>query len=57
MPLRPSTPIRAVIGNFYGEIGAYEKKRKRNRIIESDAQDKLRLLNPPRTHTRASALA
>ena len=57
MPLRPSTPIRAVLGNFYGEIAGYEKKQKASFLKDIDAEDKHRLHNPPRNHTRASALA
>jgi hypothetical protein len=27
-PLRPATPIKAVLGNFYGEIAGYQHKVK-----------------------------
>ena len=35
-PLRPATPIKAVIGNFYGEIAGYEKKLKSSAIRQED---------------------
>jgi len=46
-----------VLGNFYGEIAGYEKKQKQTTLKELDADERQRLMNPPRTHTRASALA
>ena len=56
-PLKPATPIKAVIGNFYGEIAGYEKKLKSSAIRQSDEHNRHKLLNPPKEHTRASAMA
>ena len=56
-PLRPSTPMKAVIGNFYGEIASFEHKLRSTNIRQSDEHFRQSLLNPPRTHTRASAMA
>lgn len=27
LPLRPGTPIKAVLGNLYGEVAAYQKQK------------------------------
>jgi CRISPR/Cas system CMR subunit Cmr6 (Cas7 group RAMP superfamily) len=27
LPLRPGTPIKAVVGNLYGEVAAYQKSK------------------------------
>ena len=35
-PLRPSTPMRAVIGNFYGEIAGFQQKVRVEQIRYSD---------------------
>ena len=35
-PLRPPTPIKAVIGNFYGEISGYQHKVKTQSFRVSD---------------------
>ncbi len=56
-PLRPATPIKAVIGNFYGEIAGFEHKIRTNNQRESDENFRYSMLNPPKTHTRASAMA
>ena len=57
LPLRPPTPIKAVIGNYYGEIAGYELKEKKKNLREMDEQVRVALINPPKSHTRASALA
>ena len=56
-PLRPPTPIKAVIGNFYGEVAGYQHKAKANGIRHSDENFRHLMLNPPKSHTRASAMA
>ena len=56
-PLRPATPIKAVIGNFYGEIADYEKKLRSSAIRQEDEHNRHKMLNPPKEHTRASAMA
>ena len=56
-PLRPSTPIKAVIGNFYGEIAGFEHRVKTTNFRESDENFRVQMMNPPKTHTRASAMA
>ena len=56
-PLRPPTPIKAVIGNFYGEVAGYQHKAKASGIRASDENFRHLMLNPPKTHTRASAMA
>ena len=56
-PLRPGTPIKAVIGNFYGEIAGYQHKVKANNVRYSDNEFRNQMLNPPKAHTRASAMA
>ena len=56
-PLRPGTPIKAVIGNFYGEIAGYQHKVKASDVRQSDHQFRNKMLNPPKAHTRASAMA
>ena len=56
-PLRPPTPIKAVIGNFYGEISGYQHKVKTQSFRVSDEGFRRQMLNPPKTHTRASAMA
>lgn len=56
-PLKPGTPIKAVIGNFYGEIAGYQQTVKSNDIRHSDEHFRKQMLNPPKEHTRASAMA
>lgn len=56
-PLRPGTPIRAVVGNFYGEIAGYQHSIKTKDLRVSDECFRKKMLNPPKTHTRASAMA
>ena len=56
-PLRPPTPIKAVLGNFYGEIAGYQHKVKTQTFRECDDVLRKKMLNPPKTHTRASAMA
>ena len=56
-PLRPATPIKAVIGNFYGEIAGYEKKLRSSAIRQEDEFNRNKMLNPPKEHTRATAMA
>ena len=56
-PLRPATPIKAVIGNFYGEIAGFEHKIRTTNMRESDEGFRQSMLNPPKAHTRASAMA
>jgi hypothetical protein len=56
-PLKPGTPMKAVLGNFYGEIAGFEHKIKTSGIRLSDEHFRKQLLNPPKTHTRASAMA
>ena len=36
LPLRPGTPIKAVIGNLYGEVAAYQKTKYHEK---NDAKD------------------
>lgn len=57
VPLRPPTPIKAVIGNFYGEIAGYGHRTKSSGIRYSDENFRKQMLNPPKEHTRASAMA
>ena len=56
-PLRPATPIKAVIGNFYGEIAGYGNRMKASDLRFSDERFRREMLNPPKSHTRASAMA
>jgi len=56
-PLRPSTPIKAVIGNFYGEIAGFQHTMKTTNFRELDESFRVKMLNPPKSHTRASAMA
>lgn len=56
-PLRPGTPIKAVIGNYYGEIAGYQHRVKTDIFRQSDEGFRVQMLNPPRTHTRATAMA
>jgi len=55
--LRPPTPIKAVIGNFYGEIAGFQHSVKTTGIKHSDAGFRTKMLNPPKSHTRATAMA
>ena len=55
--LRPATPIKAVIGNFYGEIQGFEHKARATGIRCSDEHFRHQMMNPPKSHTRASAMA
>ena len=55
--MRPGTPIKAVLGNFYGEIAGYHHKQRKDELNHNDDIDRERLMNPPRTHTRATAMA
>jgi len=57
LPLRPGTPIKAVLGNLYGEVAAYQKTKYHDRLDAHDQVVKDRLVNPPRNHTRASRMA
>ena len=54
---RPSTPIKAVVGNFYGECAGFLHKAKVHDVRQSDEHFRKLLLSPPKPHTRASALA
>ena len=56
-PLRPPTPVKAVLGNFYGEIQGYEHRAKALDFRKSDEHFRIKMLNPPKSHTRASAMA
>lgn len=56
-PLKPGTPMKAVLGNFYGEIASFEQKIKTTGLQISDEHFRKSLFNPPKTHTRASAMA
>lgn len=56
-PLKPGTPMKAVIGNFYGEIAGYEHMQKTECLRFSDNNFRQQMLNPPKAHTRASAMA
>ena len=57
MPLRPPTPIKAVIGNYYGEVAGYAHRQKTEAIRNYDEEVRVALNNPPKGHTRASAMA
>merc|ERR1712029_392806 len=57
LPLRPGTPIKAVLGNFYGEIAGYQHKVRKEGIEMQNEEENEKILNPPRTHTRATAMA
>lgn len=57
LPLRPGTPIKAVLGNLYGEVAAYQKQKYHDHLDQSDTKVHERLVNPPRNHTRASLAA
>ena len=35
-PLRPSTPIRAVVGNLYGEVASFQNANKAAGFRQSD---------------------
>lgn len=54
---RPSTPMRAVMSNFYGELGAYHHDEREKEIQTIEMTDNDRLKNPPRCPTRASFFA
>ena len=56
-PLRPPTPIKAVLGNFYGEIAGYQHVQKTYTFREEDEHFRKKMLAPPKSHTRASAMA
>ena len=56
-PMRPGTPIKAVLGNLYGEVAAYQKQKYHQRLEFSDSKLQERMVNPPRNHTRASLAA
>ena len=56
-PLKPGTPIKAVVGGFYGEIAGFQHKVKVTDMRQSYENDRRRMLDPPRPHTRASAMA
>jgi len=36
MTNRPSTPMKAVIGNYYGEVGAFHHKQRESQILDLD---------------------
>lgn len=55
--LKPGTPMKAVLGNYYGEIAGYEHRQKTECLRFSDNDFRMKMLNPPKAHTRASALA
>ena len=57
LPLRPSTPIRAVIGNFYGEIAGFEKQKKYEAFKDQTCRELFAQKNPSKSHTRASEFA
>jgi len=49
--------MKAVVGNFYGEVGAFHHKQREMNILTVDQMDRERLANPPRCPTRASVMA
>ena len=55
--LRPSTPIKSVVGNFYGEIQGFAHSIKAQELRHTDEAFRKSMLNPPKAHTRASAMA
>ena len=57
MPLRPPTPMKAVIGNYYGEVAGYQHKQKTQNLRSFDEHIRVAMNNPPKGHTRASAMA
>ena len=57
MPLRPPTPIKAVIGNYYGEVAGYQHSQKTQNLRDYDEHVRVAMNNPPKGHTRASAMA
>ena len=52
MPLRPSTPIKAVIGNFYGSFAAEQKHRAYSNDYKSHVKRK-RMIEKPEKVTEA----
>ena len=56
-PLGPPTPIKAVLGHFYGEIAGYQHEQKTQTFREYDEGFRKKMLAPPKSHTRASAMA
>ena len=57
MPLRPPTPIKAVIGNYYGEVAGYHHSQRTENLRQYDEHVRVAMNNPPKGHTRASAMA
>lgn len=57
MPLRPPTPIKAVIGNYYGEVAGFQHQQKAQAMANYDDEVHVAIQNPPKGHTRASAAA
>ena len=57
MALRPPTPIKAVIGNYYGEVAGYQNREKTQNLRDFDENVRIAMNNPPKSHTRASAMA
>ena len=46
-----------MIGNFYGEIAGFQHRVKTQTFREGDEGFRQKMLNPPKSHTRASAMA
>ena len=45
------------MGNFYGEIAGFQHSVKRKDMAVSDEFFRKKMLDPPKSHTRASAMA
>ena len=57
MPLRPPTPIKAVIGNYYGEVAGFQHQQKAQALASYDETVMIAIKNPPKGHTKASEAA
>jgi hypothetical protein len=56
-PLRPATPMRAVLGNLYGTVAGHMQEQKTFSFRRDDDQMKRRMRQAPRGHTAASIRA
>ena len=56
-PLRPSTPIKDVLGNFYGDVAEQTMVTRYDQIRLNTANYNRTRLKSADRHTRASALA
>ena len=56
-PLRPGTPVKAVLGNVFGTVAGYEHQMKQSHFRQAEDEQMVKNRNKPRGHTAATLRA